>query len=444
MRMRHAVLLSVSLAALALAGCESLTDMVTPSEGPPLPGKRETVLKSNNALRADPALASVAVTLPVPVANAEWAQRGGNPEHSLGHVALGASPREAFRASIGSGATSARALLGVPVVAGGRIYGVDSDSNATALDARTGAKIWSVSLAPEKTRSDAMGGGAAYADGRVYATTGYGEVLALDPANGSVIWRKRLSGPVRGAPTIAGGRVYAVTLDNQLFALTADKGETVWSHGGIQESADVLGSASPAVSGSLVVAPYSSGEVFGLRADNGRVIWQDSLSALRSADSMTNLAAIRGLPVIDHGLIFAISHSGRMVAVDERSGSRVWEVALGGTQTPYVAGDYVFAVSTEGELAAIARKDGRVRWLVELPRFEKPDSRKNPIQWAGPVVAGGRLWLTNSKGELWAVSPEDGRELGRLPLPSRTYLPPFVAENTLYVLSDNGSLTAFR
>lgn len=444
MRMRHAALLSASLIALSLAGCDSLTDLVTFSEKTPIPGKREVVLTHSDALRADPALASTPVTLPQAVANADWPQRGGNAEHSLGNLALGGSVQQVFKASIGVGASSSQALLGVPVIAGGRIYAVDADSNATALSVSGGGKLWSVSLAPENVRGDAMGGGVAFADGRLFATTGYGEVLALDPANGSVIWRQRVSGPVRGAPTVSGGRVYAVTLDNQLYALSADKGEVQWTHGGIQESADVLGSSSPAVSSSLVVAPYSSGEVFGLRADNGRVAWQEALSALRPGDSMANLAAIRGLPVIDHGMIFVVSHAGRTIAIDERTGARAWELAIGGTQTPYVAGDYVFIVGVNGELVAANRKDGRIRWLVELPRFEKPDSRKNPITWAGPVVAGGRLWLTNSRGEMWVMAVEDGRELARIPLPTSTYLPPIVAGGTLYVLSDDGTLTGFR
>ena len=43
-----------------------------------------------------------------------------------------------------------------------------------------------------------------------------------------------------------------------------------------------------------------------------------------------------------------------------------------------------------------------------------------------------------------ALSPGDGQVLTRYSLPASTYLPPVVANNTLYVLGENGTLVAYR
>lgn len=428
---------------LSLAGCDSVSSLLEPSKGPPLPGKRESLLTRADQTASDPTIADRAVALPAQ-SGGDWPQRGGNPEHVIGDARLADTPAVAYRVSVGSGSDSSRAILSPPIVAGGRVYAVDAASTAVALDAATGAKIWSVSLAPESARDDAPAGGLAFADGKIFATTGHGEVLSLDAATGGVNWRSRLSAPVRGAPTVAGGRVYLVALDNQAHALSQDKGEELWSVAGIQESADVLGGSSPAVSNGTVILPFSSGEVFGVRAENGRVAWRESLASTTAMNSLAALATVRGLPVVDRGLVLATSHAGRTIAIDERTGARIWDAATGGASTPWSAGDWVFVLDNNARVSAISRKEGKIRWTSQLDRFEDPEDRTGPIAWAGPVGAGSRLWLTNSLGELVALSPADGRVATRIPGLGRTYLPPVVAGGVLYVLSDDGTLTAFH
>ncbi|MCW2237106.1 PQQ-like beta-propeller repeat protein [Azospirillum canadense] len=440
----RAALLSTPLLAVLLAGCDTMNDWFGKTPEPPLPGQRVAVLTRERKLEVDPRIADTAVTLPPAVANAAWAQAGGTPDHNLGHLALSANPAEAWRGDIGSGSSSSRMLLSTPVVADGKIFAMDADSHVAALDEKGGRQLWRVDTKPENERGGASGGGVAYADGRVFAATGFAEVLALDPANGNVIWRKRVPGPVRGAPTVDGGRVYVLTLDNQLAALSATDGAVQWTHQGILETAGLLGAVSPAATSTLVVAPYSSGELYGLRPENGRVAWQESLAAIRRAGALSSLADIRGLPVIDRGIVYAIGHSGRTVAIDERIGVRVWEAEIGGTQTPWLAGDYLYVVTNDSEVVAMSRQAGRIRWVTPLDRFKDMEDKKGPITWSGPVVAGGKLYVTGSHGQMLALSPGDGQIVTRYSLQSGSYLPPIVANNTLYVLGDNGTLVAYR
>jgi len=44
-----------------------------------------------------------------------------------------------------------------------------------------------------------------------------------------------------------------------------------------------------------------------------------------------------GRPVIDRGLVFANSHAGRLVAIDIRTGERVWTIDVGGTHVKALA-----------------------------------------------------------------------------------------------------------
>jgi outer membrane protein assembly factor BamB len=428
---------------LVLAGCGS-GGWFGGEEEKRLPGQRLSVLQLDRRVEADPRLADVAVRLPDAVANEAWAQAGGRPDHAMGHLALAPSPREVWRADIGDGTSGERVLMSRPVVAQGRVYAMDTEYDVVALDAATGRQVWRVSIESERESGEAIGGGLAFAEGRIYATTGSGELVALDAGSGAVLWRKPLGAPVRAAPTVAGGRAFVVTVDNRLLAHSARDGAPLWNHTGIFETAALLGGPSPAVEGGIVLAPYSSGELFALRVENGRVAWSESLTPLRRTGALASLADIRGMPVVDRGLVLATSHSGRTVAIDLRSGGRAWEQQVGGVNTPWAAGDFVFLLTADQEVLAITRQAGRVRWVSQLDRFEDPEDRTGPILWSGPVLAGGRLWLTSSDGRLVGLSAENGQVAERRQIPGGALMPPVVAGNTLYVLTDDGTLVAFR
>ena len=238
--------------------------------------------------------------------------------------------------------------------------------------------------------------------------------------------------------------MFVVTHDNQMHALDVASGEIQWTHTGIVEAASLLGGASPAAADDIVVAPYSSGEIFALRVENGRPVWSDNLAAIRRVDAVSALADIRGRPVIDKGRVYAISHSGRMVAIDLRTGRRVWEADVGSVQQPWVAGDFIFVLTTEGEVVAMTTVDGRIRWVTPIGEFEDPEDRDGRIAWAGPVLAGDRLIVNGSHGQALSISPYTGEILGWSAMPGGASVGPAVANETLYFLTDSARLLALR
>jgi outer membrane protein assembly factor BamB len=122
----------------------------------------------------------------------------------------------------------------------------------------------------------------------------------------------------------------------------------------------------------------------------------------------------------------------------------MWEQNIAGISTPWVAGDWLFAVTDEAKLIAMSRNNGKVRWINQLPRWENPKGKKDPIFYSGPVLAGGRLILASSTGALINVNPENGAFLTQSTLGAGVSLQPVVAGSTLYILDDRGRLTAFR
>ncbi len=440
-----ASVMAVVMAGAVLGACDLAPDWFGGTEAPPLPGQRLSVLALEGTVEPDPRIADLDVRLPRPYVNESWPQSGGYPDHAMHHLAGGDRLEPFWRADIGEGSGDDGRILTTPVVAGGRIFAIDAVAEISAFDADSGVLLWSIDPRLEDGEEDGFGGGLALAHGLLFASTGFGHVLALDPSNGAVIWRRDIGIPMRAAPVVAGERVFAVTYDNQLWVLAAADGAVQWSHAGISETAGLLGAAVPAVDGGIVIAPYSSGELLAFRVENGRTVWTDSLGAQRpGTGSLAALNDINGSPVIDRGIAYAISHGGRLVAIDVRTGSRVWEQDIAGLNTPWVAGEFIFVVTVDGDVVCLARLNGRVRWVHSLPRFEDEEEREDPVFWSGPLLLSDRLIVLGSNGDALAISPYSGRLLGRLEMPYGVRVSPIAANGTLYVLTDDGDLIALR
>lgn len=442
-----AIACAFALVGASLGGCAQTKNLfgIGKEKKAAIPGERVSVLVFDKKLEADPKLANVDVRLPPPYENAEWPQPGGYASNAMYHLSGAPTLSRVWRSSVGRGADSLTRILAPPVIADGRIFALDAAAHVSALDEATGKRLWRKSLRLKGERADAgFGGGIAYEDGRLFVTTGFGRIHALDATTGAEIWRRDIIIPFRSAPTVNGGRVFAVTQDNELQVLATDDGRVLWTHQGITEQAGLLANASPAVSGDVVVVPYSSGELYAFRVQNGRMAWTDSLTRTGTLNSLSTINDIAGRPVIDRDRVYAVSHSGRLVSIDLRSGERVWTLDVAGIQTPWVAGDYLYVVTTDAELLCVDAQDGRVRWITPLQRFRKEKRKRDPIVWSGPVLMGDRLVIVNSLGRAFSVSPYSGALLSEMKLSDPTFVAPIVAQGTLYILTEDANLVAMR
>jgi outer membrane protein assembly factor BamB len=403
------------------------------------------VLSTARGVAVDNEAAARALALPAPRLNAEWAMAGGAPGHAPGHLALPRPLGQAWSASIGSGTAYRRRLTSQPIVVGDTVFATDAFGYVTALDAARGARRWQTDTRPRRDRDGALGGALAFADGTLYVATGLAEVMALDPATGEIRWRAPLPTPARGGMAVAGDRILVPTVENHMVGLARDDGRRIWTYRAAPVQALPLGLPAPAIEGDVAVAGFASGEIVALRLADGRPQWSESLGGGRGGGvSISELGAITALPVIDRGRVFAIGMAGAATSLDLRSGRRVWEREVGGTLTPYAAGDWLFALSRGGELMALGREDGRIRWITPLPAFEDEARRRRPINWGPPVLAGGRLLVAGSHGQMLEVEATNGDISSRLRLPDGCTLQPAIANGTAYLLTDDGDVVALR
>jgi len=386
------------------------------------------------------------ITLPAMVNHSEWTHRRGNNTHAIAHPALAPSLTLAWSQRIGAGDDRRHRITADPVVVGGRVFTLDSRSVAAATST-AGAPLWQANLRPGfGQRGNASGGGLAFGAGRLFVTTGFGELVALDPATGNEIWRQRFDAPVPGSPTVAGNTVFVVAADSSAWAIDADTGTIRWQLAGTPTGLSMAGGAGPAVTDSLVILPYPSGEVVAATRDRGVRSWSSRVAGSRPGQAYALVRDITGDPVVQGGRVYAANPSGRMTAFDAATGSTIWSAREGALSPVWPAGGSLFLISDGGELVRINGADGSRIWGIELPHYTRDRERRRAEVFAhyGPILAGGRLIVASNDGFLRSFDPASGNLVSEIAVPRGASTNPVVVDGTLYVVSTDGQLHAFR
>lgn len=435
----------VVVGAMVLSGCSTKQEILT--------GERLNVRDALQEQGADAAALSAsgarAISLPAMQSNASWAQSPVSPHVRVTHPALSANLSPLWAVDIGAGDSRRKRLNATPVLGGGRIYVMDSEHVVRAVST-SGAVLWSRDLTPLRDKShEGQGGGLAFAEGKLFVTSGFGVMVALDPATGNEIWKQRLGGTASGAPTVRDGVVYVVAGDQVAWAIEADTGRMRWQIEGNGDVNNVAGGAgAPAVDDKYVVFSYGNSTIQAAFRKGGFRIWNADVLGRRNGVALTTVDGITGVPSIVGDTVYAANHSGRMVALSLYDGARMWTAQQGALGPVWAAGGSLFFVTDQNKLARIDAATGEEIWLKDLPGWIKRrnPNKKRDASYAnlGPVLAGGRLIVAGSDGKIRSFAPEDGSLVSMLDIKGGATTRPIVAGNTLYVVSGDGVLHAYR
>ena len=188
---------------------------------------------------------------------------------------------------------------------------VDPDNSVYALNATTGAKVWTYRT-NKTTANDDVGaaptisapGVNGFADGVVYITGKNKISYALDLTTGKLIWQHALAigraGDIAGS-ALAGNTVY-VDSDTGVYALNATTGAQVWH---VLPKAGIY--ASPAITGpagqQVVITANLAGHIFALNPATGATLWTQQPTK----------AAYWSSPTISQGTIYITARNGKLL-----------------------------------------------------------------------------------------------------------------------------------
>ena len=387
-----------------------------------------------------------ALDLPNVRSNTEWTHQGGNAQHYSGHVALSSDLTLQWATAIGQGDSRRSEISASPIIQGDRIFTLDSQSLVTALRL-DGSVIWQRNVSEAYSDvNEAFGGGLAVQGNKLFVTTGFGTVLALSVSSGEGYWEQDLASFGGASPTVFDDLLYVSARDGAAWAIETSTGRIKWQVVGQSVQSSYTGGPGAAVSDKYALFPFGSGDLVAAFRLGGQRSWSSILSGARLGRARGQVQDLTGQPVIESSVVYLANSSGRMAAIDLDTGLRLWTANQGSQDDIFVVGSSLFAVSDENNLIRVSKADGKLVWSTPLPQSTQASMlrRGKTFVHHGPILSGGRLLLASSDALIRQFDPANGDLIKIIEMPSGAASAPIVVGGTLYVLSTNGNLLAFR
>lgn len=242
-----------------------------------------------------------------------------------------------------------------PIFVGGKLYFVNNNGFAHALDADTGKVLWKRRIGRLNASSPAF-----YKNRLYIVNLVPGHILKLDAKTGKTIWKRDLPGRAESSPVVIDRTVYFGCENGELFAMSTGRGQVRWSTplGGPIKSAPAY------KDGKLFVGDYG-GYMNAVDAETGELVWQSGSLGPGFGGS----GAFYSTPAVAYGRVYAGNNDARVYSYDTGSGELAWSYSTGGYaySGPTVANTRhspptVFIGSFDGNVYALDAKDGSVRW----------------------------------------------------------------------------------
>lgn len=430
------------LMATALSGC-GLFDKA-PLD---VSGERISVIRENRNIKPDYSARQIQVRLPRAKINYAWEQTGLTASHKGDHLKSGGNLDELWNISFGEGSSKRNALISAPVADSHNVYTVDAEGVVKAYKLADGEIVWEKKVKPlnRKAKDNSMSGaGIAVKGNKVFVTTGFGQVFALNKIDGNIVWNQDIKSPIRIAPTVDGDLVIVQSLDNGIFALNENTGKEMWKDKLEEEATTMIGGGAPAYSAGkdLVLAGFSNGQIQAYKASTGTPLWSEWVVSSTSTESLSDITAIKANPIIDNDIAYVVGYNGPMVAINIRTGAKVWQREISASSQPWLAGNFLFVLTEDSDLVAINKQDGKIVWTTIIPYAN--DDEKLGVFTSGPLLANDALLVASSNGKLFSVSPYNGRIMGIADIEEGVETAPIMASETLLITTKEAEITAYK
>ncbi|NVO66605.1 outer membrane protein assembly factor BamB family protein [Methanofollis tationis] len=327
---------------------------------------------------------------------------------------------------------------GSPAVHDGRVYiPTWSDMNFTdndpmglvCCDAATGAVLWTNELGGAATGSVS---GTAVADGKVYVGGTDGRLYAVDAFSGAALWSSDQIDTtgyfgLSSSPLVYEGTVYALSASDGVLHAFTPEGTESWS---FPTGGSVGYFTSPAAAdGKVFVAGNGSG-LFCINASTHAAVWSATLPT-----------AVKSTPVVSDGKVY-VTTADCLYALDTATGTEEWNAPITGTfSTPAVSADTVIAGTSTG-IRAYNASTGAALWTFASAQVSVSPVIAGDLAYFATNEETGTVYAVDiaTGAGAWSYilpSPGDGAWA------SFYMSSPAVSDGVLYIGAENNRFYAF-
>ncbi len=280
---------------------------------------------------------------------------------------------------------------GTPSLSGGRVYTLGATGILNALDARTGALVWTRNAATDagiKVPGWGFSSSPLVLDDEIVVALS-GRLAAYSPSGGAPRWLGPDGGESYSSPqllTIGGLEQILFLSKSGLAAFSPADGVTLWKH-----RWEGFASLQPALAADGAVLVATSGETAGLGVRHLSIARGASEWSVREDWTSSGLKPYFNDFVIYKGYAYGFD-GGILSCIDLQDGARKWKGGRYGYGQMVLLSEQglLLVVTEEGELALVSATPERFTELAKLPALEGKT-------WNHPIVANGILLARNGE-----------------------------------------------
>lgn len=336
-------------------------------------------------------------------------------------------------------ASIARPGFNSPAVNGRNVFISGADAEARELycyDLFTGELRWSLKASgiagspatmPTVNGDTGLAASSVATNGKqVCAIFATGDILCAD-MDGNQLWAKNLGVPdnhygFASSLLIYGSEVivqYDNDTDGKILALNLSNGNVRWS----KARTEIATWSSPIIAyveRKPVLVVMGNPNLTAYNPDNGEFLWRVECMSGEVGSS----------PCSSSGVVFAASEYAKLVAVDGRDGTVLWEASdyLPEVSSPVATADYVYIATSYGMLICYDAHTGEVLAEQDLgTQF-----------YASPMLVEGRIYIFGTEGNMY-IFRNDGKltPVGTVETGESTFATPAFTDGRIVVRANN-------
>jgi outer membrane protein assembly factor BamB len=332
---------------------------------------------------------------------------------------------------VGGGKKQIKLRLGLgPAIDNGLVFAASHKGEVVAVALDSGKNVWVKKLKVPISAGPAAG------FGMVVAGTSKGAVIALDGATGRQLWRTQINSELLSAPAISEKAVVIRSVDGRLHGIDSHTGKELWSIEQQVPRLSLRGTAIPIVAKEVAISGFDNGKVMAVSLTSGDTVWDTALASPHGRTELDRLVDIDSAVRVVGENVFATGFQGRTAMLALDSGQLWWSHDMSSYRGLAVDADNLYVTQSDGTVVALRQRDGAEMW------------RNDKLKRRGlstPVVTSTAIAIADYQGYIHWLDKGTGALVARERIAKqRVSNPPAGVDDTIVVLTDGGTLAAYR
>ncbi|ARC54860.1 hypothetical protein AOQ88_01175 [Candidatus Riesia sp. GBBU] len=206
-------------------------------------------------------------------------------------------------------------------------------------------------------------------DDTLYLSTEIGMLISFNLLLDKINWIVELYGEILSDIVFSENFIFVHTNNDILYSLDLNYGNILW-YQNLNEGNEVFslrGNSSIAIKDNILFIGNRYGNIFSIEKKTGKIIWKKYIvsSENRQEIGWNNIVTT---PLIDFNreLVFCISHSGNLFAIEIKSSRVVWETKTNSIHDMLMYKDSLFLVENNNVITSINLINGSFLWKTNF------------------------------------------------------------------------------